>query len=86
MIRERYWERPTITLEEFADLVCMSVRNLNRLRAKRDPSFPTEIRPSGVPIFRRDEVEDWLEGRAIYRKTVWVHPERRSINELQDCG
>lgn len=75
VLRERYWDRPTITLEEFADFACMSVRNLNRLRAKRDASFPTEMRPAGSAIFRRIEVEDWLDSRAIHRKTVWHHPE-----------
>lgn len=75
VLRERYWDRPTINLEEFADLACMSVRQLYRLRARRDASFPTEMRPGGSPIFKRIEVEDWLESRAIHRKTVWIHPE-----------
>lgn len=75
MLRDRYWERPTITLAEFADFACISVRHLNRLRAKRDGSFPTELRPAGSAIFKRVEVEDWLEARATHRKILWLHPE-----------
>ncbi|KKW92504.1 hypothetical protein YP76_05980 [Sphingobium chungbukense] len=77
-LRPNYWERPVWTLEEFADYACMSVRHLNRLRAKRDESFPTEMRPAGSPLFKKEEVEDWLEGRAVHRKSLWIHPQWKS--------
>lgn len=75
VLRDHYWERPVWTLEEFADYVCMSVRQLNRIRAKRDASFPTEMRPGGASLFKKEEVEDWLDGRAVHRKSLWIHPE-----------
>lgn len=63
------------TLDEFADFACMARRTIDDHRAKRDGSFPSEYRPAGRPLFKRVEVEEWLEERALTRRTAWRHPE-----------
>jgi len=62
-----------ITVEEFASLARLSRRQIDRLRKRRPPAFPREYElGSGLskfrscPRFRRSEVDDWLNSRALF--------------------
>lgn len=62
-----------ITVDEFANLARLSRRQIDRLRKRRPPAFPTEYElgsgPSkfrSCPRFRRSEVDAWLNSRALF--------------------
>jgi predicted DNA-binding transcriptional regulator AlpA len=62
-----------ITVEEFAGLASLSRRQIDRLRRGRLAGFPREYElGSGggkyrrCPRFRLEEVERWLETRALW--------------------
>lgn len=58
--------RTYVTVAEFADLARISTRHLARLRARKPIGFPHEYRPFGRrSLFRRDEVQKWLESGRI---------------------
>jgi len=61
-----------ITVEEFAQLVRLSRRQIDRLRASRPPGFPKEYElGSGLskhghcPRFKRADVLAWIDTRAL---------------------
>ena len=62
-----------ITPDEFADLVRLSRRQIDRLRKMRPCGFPTEYEiGSGTskhrrcPRFKRDDVLAWMDTRALW--------------------
>jgi predicted DNA-binding transcriptional regulator AlpA len=62
-----------ITVEEFAELSCLSRRHVDRLRKLRPPGFPREYdlgNGSGkfrrCPRFRLHDVIAWIETRALW--------------------
>jgi predicted DNA-binding transcriptional regulator AlpA len=56
-----------MTVTEFAEAARMSRRNLDRIRGKRPPGFPTEYQFARRKInFKRSEVDAWLESRALW--------------------
>lgn len=62
-----------ITVEEFAQMVRLSRRQIDRLRSARPSGFPTEYElGSGVskhgrcPRFKRADVLAWIETRALW--------------------
>lgn len=62
-----------ITVEEFAQLVRLSRRQVDRLRSARPPGFPKEYEMgSGVsrhghcPRFKLADVLAWIETRALW--------------------
>lgn len=62
-----------ITVEEFARLARLSRRQIDRLRRRRAPGFPSEYElGSGsskyrrCPRFRLVDVQKWLDSRALW--------------------
>ena len=59
-----------ITVEEFATLARVSRRTIDRFRRTRPSGFPTEydIGRGTVPRprFKFDEVQQWLDSRALW--------------------
>lgn len=62
-----------VTVEEFAQMARLSRRQIDRLRKRRPPGFPTEYElGSGgskfrcCPRFKRIEVQAWLDSRALW--------------------
>ena len=62
-----------LTVEEFAVRARLSRRQIDRLRARRPPGFPTEYdlsdkgsRYRRCPRFRLSEVDAWLDSRALW--------------------
>lgn len=62
-----------ITVEDFAQLACLSRRQIDRLRRRRPAGFPREYEfGSGgskyrrCPRFKLVDVQRWLESRALW--------------------
>jgi predicted DNA-binding transcriptional regulator AlpA len=62
-----------ITAEEFAGIVGLSRRQVDRLRAARPDGFPREYelgsgrsKHGRCPRFKLDDVLDWVETRALW--------------------
>jgi predicted DNA-binding transcriptional regulator AlpA len=62
-----------ITPNEFASIVRLSRRQIDRLRCRRPPGFPREYElGSGTskhgrcPRFKREDVLAWMETRALW--------------------
>lgn len=62
-----------ITVEEFARIVKLSRRQIDRLRAVRPLGFPREYelgsgrsKHGRCPRFKRDDVLAWIETRALW--------------------
>ena len=62
-----------VTVEEFARRARLSRRQLDRLRKRRPPGFPTEYelgdstsRFRRCPRFKLADVDVWLESRALW--------------------
>lgn len=62
--------RHFVTVAEFARLARISRRTLDRYRKARPPGFPVEHDigqgSTPQPRFRLDEVQQWLNSRAIW--------------------
>lgn len=68
-------ERPQglVTADEFAAMVGLSRRHIDRLRKRRPPGFPREFEfGSGrskfrtCPRFKRADIEAWIDSRALW--------------------
>ena len=62
-----------ITVAEFAELACLSRRQIDRLRKRRPDGFPREFelgtgssKHRSCPRFRLVDVNRWLESRALW--------------------
>lgn len=62
-----------ITVSEFADLVRLSRRTIDRMRHRKLPGFPTEYelgssasKHGRCPRFKRVEVLAWMDTRALW--------------------
>jgi predicted DNA-binding transcriptional regulator AlpA len=62
-----------ITADEFASLVRLSRRQIDRLRSRRPTGFPTEYEMGSgqskhgrCPRFKRADVLAWMETRALW--------------------
>lgn len=62
-----------ITPNEFASIAHLSRRQIDRLRVRRPPGFPTEYelgsgsgKHGRCPRFKLDDVLTWLETRALW--------------------
>jgi predicted DNA-binding transcriptional regulator AlpA len=62
-----------ITVVEFAALVRLSRRTIDRMRHRRPEGFPTEYelgssasKHGNCPRFKRNEVLAWMETRALW--------------------
>jgi predicted DNA-binding transcriptional regulator AlpA len=62
-----------VTVEEFAQMARLSRRQIDRLRKRRPPGFPRELELSSgpsphrnCPRFRRSEVDEWINSRALW--------------------
>lgn len=62
-----------VTVDEFAAIARLSRRQIDRLRGRRPPGFPTEYELGGVvskyrrcPRFKLAEVLAWIETRALW--------------------
>lgn len=57
---------PYMTVNEFADFARCSRSKIDRLRKKRPTGFPREYAPAGRPLFKRAEVEAWVEAQPLW--------------------
>lgn len=62
-----------VTVDEFATIVRLSRRQIDRLRKRRPPGFPTEYelgsgqsKHGHCPRFKLDDVLAWMETRALW--------------------
>lgn len=62
-----------VTADEFADLVRLSRRQIDRLRKRRPPGFPREYelgsgrgKHGRCPRFKLSDVLAWMESRALW--------------------
>lgn len=56
---------PYVNVSELCDLVGLSRATVDRLRHKRPAGFPVEYNPAGRPLFKRCEVEAWVESQPL---------------------
>ena len=71
--KRRLADAGLITVAEFAQLACLSRRQIDRLRKRRPEGFPREFELGGAtskhrrcPRFKFLEVNRWLESRALW--------------------
>lgn len=62
-----------VTVDEFATIVRLSRRQIDRLRKRRPPGFPIEYelgsgrsKHGHCPRFKLDDVLAWMETRALW--------------------
>jgi predicted DNA-binding transcriptional regulator AlpA len=57
---------PWVSIAEFMRLTGRSRTTIDRWRKRRPAGFPVEYVSTGTPMFRRQDVEAWLESQPLW--------------------